>query len=101
MIVIYTKNGILSRGNSPAIISEVSDTPSGGNMYSIKIYRAFSKAGSSSPTNEFEESLQAMSDIYGQTPPRTRHSRKKRHMKQRLTGRCVRQCISVYRLQRV
>ncbi|XP_014469834.1 PREDICTED: mitogen-activated protein kinase kinase kinase 4 isoform X2 [Dinoponera quadriceps] len=41
----------------------------------------------SSPTNEFEESLHAMSDIYGQTPPRTRHSRKKRHTKQRLTGR--------------
>ncbi|GAB1859206.1 Mitogen-activated protein kinase kinase kinase 4 [Camponotus japonicus] len=42
-----------------------------------------SKADSS---NEFEESLHAMSDIYGQTPPRTRHSRKKRHMKQKFSG---------------
>ncbi|KAI4498829.1 hypothetical protein M0802_006004 [Mischocyttarus mexicanus] len=42
--------------------------------------------GSYSLTNEDEESLQAMSDIYGQTPPRTRLSRKKRHMKQRLAG---------------
>ncbi|XP_025161131.1 mitogen-activated protein kinase kinase kinase 4 isoform X1 [Harpegnathos saltator] len=45
-----------------------------------------SKMGSSNPANEFEESLEAMSDIYGQTPPRTRHSRKKRYMKQKLTG---------------
>ncbi|KAM0725576.1 Mitogen-activated protein kinase kinase kinase 4 [Formica fusca] len=42
-----------------------------------------SKADSS---NEFEESLHAMSDIYGQTPPRTRLSRKKRHMKQKFSG---------------
>ncbi|KAG7211833.1 hypothetical protein KM043_011058 [Ampulex compressa] len=41
---------------------------------------------SSSPTNEFEESIQAMCDIYGQTPPRTRQNRKKRHMKQKLAG---------------
>ncbi|XP_043681622.1 mitogen-activated protein kinase kinase kinase 4 [Vespula pensylvanica] len=37
-----------------------------------------------SPTTEYEESIQAMCDIYGQTPPRTRLSRKKRHMKQKL-----------------
>ncbi|XP_070165068.1 mitogen-activated protein kinase kinase kinase 4 isoform X4 [Polyergus mexicanus] len=37
-------------------------------------------------SNEFEESLHAMSDIYGQTPPRTRLSRKKRHMKQKFSG---------------
>ncbi|XP_029172892.1 mitogen-activated protein kinase kinase kinase 4 isoform X2 [Nylanderia fulva] len=37
-----------------------------------------SKADSS---NEFEESLHAMSDIYGQTPPRTRLSRKKSDIK--------------------
>ncbi|KAL6259477.1 hypothetical protein P5V15_009396 [Pogonomyrmex californicus] len=43
-----------------------------------------SKNDSISPPNEFEESLHEMSDIYGQTPPRTRHSRKKRHMKQKL-----------------
>ncbi|KAL6427708.1 hypothetical protein ACFW04_008865 [Cataglyphis niger] len=42
-----------------------------------------SKADSS---NEFEESLHAMSDIYGQTPPRTRLNRKKRHMKQKFSG---------------
>ncbi|XP_012527808.1 mitogen-activated protein kinase kinase kinase 4 isoform X2 [Monomorium pharaonis] len=45
-----------------------------------------SKDDSVSPPNEFEESLHAMSDIYGQTPPRTRLSRKKRHMKQKLSG---------------
>ncbi|XP_078047045.1 mitogen-activated protein kinase kinase kinase 4 isoform X1 [Augochlora pura] len=45
-----------------------------------------SKKGSSSPTSEFDESIQAMCDIYGQTPPRTRLSRKKRYMKQKLNG---------------
>ncbi|XP_076665905.1 mitogen-activated protein kinase kinase kinase 4 [Andrena cerasifolii] len=45
-----------------------------------------SKKGSSSPTSEFDESIQAMCDIYGQTPPRTRLNRKKRNMKQKLNG---------------
>ncbi|KAL0100391.1 hypothetical protein PUN28_019625 [Cardiocondyla obscurior] len=45
-----------------------------------------SKDDSVSPPNEFEDSLHTMSDIYGQTPPRTRLSRKKRHMKQKLSG---------------
>ncbi|XP_018398321.1 PREDICTED: mitogen-activated protein kinase kinase kinase 4 [Cyphomyrmex costatus] len=45
-----------------------------------------SKDDSISPPNEFEESLHAMSDIYGQTPPRTRISRKKRYMKQKLAS---------------
>ncbi|TGZ50963.1 Mitogen-activated protein kinase kinase kinase 4 [Temnothorax longispinosus] len=44
------------------------------------------KDDSISPPNEFEESLHTMSDIYGQTPPRTRLSRKKRHMKQKLSS---------------
>ncbi|XP_067207497.1 mitogen-activated protein kinase kinase kinase 4 isoform X3 [Linepithema humile] len=45
-----------------------------------------SKVDMSSPTSEFEESLHTMSDMYGQTPPRTRLSRKKRHMKQKFSG---------------
>ncbi|XP_011688752.1 PREDICTED: mitogen-activated protein kinase kinase kinase 4 [Wasmannia auropunctata] len=45
-----------------------------------------SKDESISPPNEFEESLHAMSDIYGQTPPRTRLRSKKRHMKQKLAS---------------
>ncbi|XP_053977500.1 mitogen-activated protein kinase kinase kinase 4 [Hylaeus volcanicus] len=45
-----------------------------------------SKKGSSSATSEFDESIQAMCDIYGQTPPRTRLNRKKRYMKQKLSG---------------
>ncbi|CAL7935979.1 unnamed protein product [Xylocopa violacea] len=44
------------------------------------------KKGSSDPTNEFDESIQAMCDIYGQTPPRTRLNRKKRYMRQKLNG---------------
>ncbi|XP_026827017.1 mitogen-activated protein kinase kinase kinase 4 isoform X1 [Ooceraea biroi] len=40
----------------------------------------------SSPTSELEESLHAMSDIYGQTPPRTRLSRKKKYMKQKFSS---------------
>ncbi|XP_029049394.1 mitogen-activated protein kinase kinase kinase 4 [Osmia bicornis bicornis] len=44
------------------------------------------KKGSGSSTNEFDESIQAMCDIYGQTPPRTRLNRKKRYMKQKLNG---------------
>ncbi|XP_076242633.1 mitogen-activated protein kinase kinase kinase 4 [Calliopsis andreniformis] len=49
-----------------------------------------SKKGSSSPTSEFDESIQAMCDIYGQTPPRTRLNRKKRYMKQKLNGGDIR-----------
>ncbi|XP_017881304.1 mitogen-activated protein kinase kinase kinase 4 [Ceratina calcarata] len=45
-----------------------------------------SKKGSSSPTSEFDDSIQAMCDIYGQTPPRTRLNRKKRYMKQKFGG---------------
>ncbi|KOC71052.1 Mitogen-activated protein kinase kinase kinase 4, partial [Habropoda laboriosa] len=45
-----------------------------------------SKKGSSSPMSEFDESIQTMCDIYGQTPPRTRLNRKKRYMKQKLNG---------------
>ncbi|CAK9829559.1 Mitogen-activated protein kinase kinase kinase 4 [Anthophora retusa] len=44
------------------------------------------KKGSNSPTSEFDESIQTMCDIYGQTPPRTRLNRKKRYMKQKLNG---------------
>ncbi|XP_066591714.1 mitogen-activated protein kinase kinase kinase 4 [Prorops nasuta] len=39
-----------------------------------------------SPTNEFEESIQEMTDMYGQTPPRTRLNRKKKQIKQRMSG---------------
>ncbi|XP_076636939.1 mitogen-activated protein kinase kinase kinase 4 [Colletes latitarsis] len=45
-----------------------------------------SKKISSIGTSEFDESIQAMCDIYGQTPPRTRLNRKKRYMKQKLNG---------------
>ncbi|KAG5339661.1 M3K4 kinase, partial [Acromyrmex charruanus] len=45
-----------------------------------------SKNDSISPPNEFEDSLQAMSDMYGHTPPRTRLNRKKRHMKHKLAS---------------
>lgn len=57
-------------------------------IYLIK-HCVYSKTGMSSPTSEFEESLHTMSDMYGQTPPRTRLSRKKRHMKQKFSGRYV------------
>ncbi|XP_006619036.1 mitogen-activated protein kinase kinase kinase 4 [Apis dorsata] len=41
---------------------------------------------SKNQTNEFDESIQAMCDIYGQTPPRTRLNRKKRYSRQKLNG---------------
>ncbi|XP_050476898.1 mitogen-activated protein kinase kinase kinase 4 [Bombus huntii] len=44
------------------------------------------KKGSSCSTSEFDDSIQAMCDIYGQTPPRTRLNRKKRYMRQKLSG---------------
>lgn len=76
------------RENPSKIISKTLHYLPDRNIYSIKYYVCSNKARIS-PTNEFEESLHAMSDIYGQTPPRTRLSRKKRHMKQKYSGRYV------------
>ncbi|OAD46904.1 Mitogen-activated protein kinase kinase kinase 4, partial [Eufriesea mexicana] len=45
-----------------------------------------SRRGTRSPSNEFDESIQEMCDIYGQTPPRTRLNRKKKYMRQKLSG---------------
>ncbi|XP_047366755.1 mitogen-activated protein kinase kinase kinase 4 isoform X2 [Vespa velutina] len=55
-----------------------------GSDYSDEEVNDVRKKDLYSPTTEYEESIQAMCDIYGQTPPRTRLSRKKRHMKQKL-----------------
>lgn len=51
------------------------------------MYYSTEEKDSLSPTSEPEDPLHELSDIYGQTPPRTRYNRRQKERRQRTSWR--------------